>query len=84
MNFGSIFFFYRFLSVTDFLCYRQEFESPAGEFPASVLAAFERHTQGKNRAEQSFSLPQFPSRVSLAEYRISAWHVFCPPPASGI
>jgi hypothetical protein len=83
MNFGSIFFFYRF-SVTDFLCYRQEFESPAHAFPAGVLAAFERHTQGKNRAEQSFSLPQFPSRVSLAAYCISAWHAFCPPPASGI
>jgi hypothetical protein len=45
-------------SVPDFLCYRQEFESPADIFPVDVLAAFERQTQGKNRAEQSFSLPQ--------------------------
>jgi len=38
----------------------------AGGFPAGLLAAFERQKQGKNRAERTLSLPQFPRCVSLA------------------
>jgi hypothetical protein len=44
-------------SVTDFICFRQEFESPAGVLSAGLLPSNERHTQPKNRAEQTFSLP---------------------------
>jgi hypothetical protein len=65
MNFGSIFLFYRFFLFPMTLL-------PAGvriacrRTPADVFAAFERQTQGKNRAERTLSLPQFPRCVSLA------------------
>src|SRR6266849_4054756 len=57
MNFGSMFLAYQFSQL------RAGFERPAGFFGGP--AASEQVTQRKNRAVETFSLPQFELRVSL-------------------
>jgi hypothetical protein len=58
MNFGSIFFFYRFFQLPIFFVSGRSSNRLLALFPAGQLHSNECPTQHKNRAEQTFSLPQ--------------------------